>query len=346
MNPSYEGIDFPGGWQEDRFIDTTCPLDGSFPSSTDGLLSDVYNLPGNSAVSPLDEGISLHSAWLPLTDTFDESAPFDPKSCHGSQTYTTAQGYPYDTKLTDASDFDPCQSQASFFETDYEYFPPNHYDRSTHPTSSFSPLSLASPISEPSYHHHLHIQTTHHLQRQSPSPSLPYNTDQRLRCRQSQHTNPINAPPTNDHSPTSPLHPRPQPPRFAGDLYTPTYVRGDGPTRAGWCASCSSWLTLKDSAYWYHMHFAHGISCATGSYLPIPVRTRATAGAARGVGDAEALCGGCGRWVLVVSGEKGRTAWWRHAYRCKFKDGEVVRERKGKIASPRKVVARPVGGRT
>jgi hypothetical protein len=47
-----------------------------------------------------------------------------------------------------------------------------------------------------------------------------------------------------------------------------------------------------------------------------------------------------------VSGEKGRTAWWRHAYRCKFKDGEVVRERKGKIASPRKVVARPVGGRT
>jgi hypothetical protein len=47
--------------------------------------------------------------------------------------------------------------------------------------------------------------------------------------------------------------------------------------------------------------------------------------------------------VLIVTGEKGRTAWWRHAYRCKLKDGEVGKERKrGKSASPRKVVARPV----
>jgi hypothetical protein len=58
---------------------------------------------------------------------------------------------------------------------------------------------------------------------------------------------------------------------------------------------------------------------------------------------------------LIVVGEKGRTAWWRHAYRCKGKGvggGGVVgtnavvlgKERgtgRGKSASPRKVVARP-----
>ena len=41
--------------------------------------------------------------------------------------------------------------------------------------------------------------------------------------------------------------------RFKGDLYTATWVRGDGAEREGWCGYCSSWHRLKDSAYWVRM---------------------------------------------------------------------------------------------
>lgn len=50
--------------------------------------------------------------------------------------------------------------------------------------------------------------------------------------------------------------PRRQTPRFAGDEYTARWVRGEGINRAGWCGMCSSWHRLKDSAYWYHMHYS------------------------------------------------------------------------------------------
>lgn len=41
-----------------------------------------------------------------------------------------------------------------------------------------------------------------------------------------------------------------QSPRFEHDIYTALWVRGEGVSRAGWCGFCSSWLKLKDSAYW------------------------------------------------------------------------------------------------
>ena len=135
-----------------------------------------------------------------------------------------------------------------------------------------------------------------------------------------------------------PLNPRKQSARFEHDLYTPNWVRGHGNSRAGWCGYCTSWHTLKDSAYWYHQHFAHGISCATGARLPGPCRFRATMGAARGAGDWEALCGECGRWILVVAGEKGKTAWFRHAYKCNLKGTAAnlgVARRRSKSVKPR-----------
>lgn len=341
MNSSYESFDFTGGWQDDQFGGTAGSTNGPLPDLTGARLNDVGNMQGNSAVSSPDEWLNVQSAWLQQNNTYNGSTSFDLDSFHALPTYTTAQGYPYDADLTDLSDFDQCQSHSSFSETDFDHFQPSNYDGINYRANSFSSQPLNSPTSDPSY---LQAANAHLVQNHSPS-SLLYDNHLHARSNPIQHANPINAPPAQDLLPSDPLHPRQQPSRFDGDLYTPNYVRGDGATRAGWCAQCSSWLTLKDSAYWYHMHFAHGISCATGKHLPVPIRFRPTAGAARGVGDAEALCGGCGRWVLIVTGEKGRTAWWRHAYRCKFKDGEVGKERKrGKSASPRKVVARPMMG--
>lgn len=340
MNSSYESFDFTGGWQDDQFVETAGSLDGPFPNLTGGgRCNDVSNLQRNSAVSSPDKWLNVQSAWPQQGTTYNVSASFDLDSFQALPTYTTAQGYSYDADLTDVSDFDQCQSHSSFSETDFDCLQPTHYHGTNYRTNSFSSLPLASPSSDPSYQH---TSNPYLVQSHSPS-SNPYNNHHHAQSHPSQHPHLTNAPPAQDLLPSDPLHPRQQPARFEGDLYTPTYVRGDGPTRAGWCAQCSSWLTLKDSAYWYHMHFAHGISCATGKHLPGPIRYRATAGAARGVEDAEWLCGGCGRWVLIVTGEKGRTAWWRHAYRCNFKDGEVGKEKKrGKSASPRKVVARPV----
>jgi hypothetical protein len=342
MNSSYESFDFAGGWQDDQFVGTPGSLDVPFSNPTDARLNSIGNLQGNCAVSSPDEWLSVQSAWLQQNNTYNGSTSFDFDSFHALPTYTTVRGSPYGADLIDVSDFDQCQSHSSFSETDFESFQPTHYHGTTYRTNSFSSLPLASPTSDPSYQQ---AANAYIVQAHSPSP-LPYDNHHHTRPTPVHYTNITNAPPSKDLLPSDPLYPRQQPSRFEGDLYTPTFVRGDGPTRAGWCSQCSSWLTLKDSAYWYHMHFVHGISCATGKHLPVPVRCRPTAGAARGVGDAEALCGGCGRWVLIVTGEKGRTAWWRHAYRCKFKDGEVGKERKrGKSVSPRKVVARPMGDR-
>ncbi|KAF2207463.1 hypothetical protein CERZMDRAFT_119045 [Cercospora zeae-maydis SCOH1-5] len=63
-------------------------------------------------------------------------------------------------------------------------------------------------------------------------------------------------------SPAEPV-PRRQSPRFVGDEYTARWVRGNGTDRAGWCRLCSSWHKLKDSAYWYHMHYSPVGLCRT-----------------------------------------------------------------------------------
>jgi hypothetical protein len=336
MDSSYESFEFTGGWDDDQVVDTAGSLDGAFSNFHSGQFNDVSHIRGYSVVSSPDELLNVQSAWPQQNSTYNVSPSFDPDTFRALPTYTTATGYAYDADLTELSDFDQCQSHSSFSDTDLDSFQPSHYLGTNYRTESFSSLPLASPTSAPSYQQ---ASNAYLLQNHSPSP-MPHNYHHRT---PEQHAHPFNAPPTQNLPPNDPLHPRQQPARFEGDLYTPTFVRGDGPTRAGWCTYCSSWFTLKDSAYWYHLHFAHGISCSTGKPLPGPIRCRATAGAARGVGDAEWLCGGCGRWVLIVTGEKGRTAWWRHAYRCKLKDGEVGKERKrGKSASPRKVVARPV----
>jgi hypothetical protein len=369
MNSSYGSFNFTGGWQDDQFAESAGYLDSSLLSPPDGRTDAAGNLHRPSTASSPDEWLFAHPPWPQQSTVYDGSLSGNFDNFDAFEVYTTAPGYTYDAEISEMSDLNQCQSQSSFSESDFdfEHLHTAHYGETDCRTNSFSSPVIASPTREAIYQTSptsAYMSLGQQQQQAAPPQQIltqfpTSNTTQHYPQPQPQPQpqQPPNAPPTHEHLPSSPLHPRRQPARFTGDLYTPPYVRGDGATRAGWCTLCSSWHTLKDSAYWYHMHFAHGISCATGKSMPTPLRSRLTAGAARGVGDSEALCGCCGRWVLIVVGDKGRTAWWRHAYRCKFKDGGVgvsgvggggsavvlgkERRSRGKSASPRKVVARP-----
>lgn len=126
-------------------------------------------------------------------------------------------------------------------------------------------------------------------------------------------------PPASDH-----LHydkpgliPHRQEIRFLGDLYTPTYVRGAGKMREGWCGICKPgrWLLLKTSAFWYDKAFTHGISAATGAPFDDPKEMRPTHGQTH---FWEGMCGTCGEWIALMGNTKRGTSWFRHAYKvCK-----------------------------
>ncbi|KAF1958439.1 hypothetical protein CC80DRAFT_409106 [Byssothecium circinans] len=132
-------------------------------------------------------------------------------------------------------------------------------------------------------------------------------------------------PPESDMNPSDPdLVPHEQDLRFAGDMYTPRWVRGHGNKREGWCGLCKPgrWLVLKNSAFWYDKSFTHGVSAATGAAFQGPQDTRRTEG---NLDVWEGLCGSCGDWIALVSSKKKGTTWFRHAYKChthpKVKDG-------------------------
>ncbi|KAK2855763.1 hypothetical protein FQN49_004864 [Arthroderma sp. PD_2] len=123
-------------------------------------------------------------------------------------------------------------------------------------------------------------------------------------------------PPPEDMFPSDPsMVPREQELRFDGDMYTPTWVRGHGNKREGWCGICKPgrWLILKNSAYWYDKSFTHGISATTGQAFSPPKETRRTEGNAN---IWEGLCENCDQWVGLVSSKKRGTTWFRHAYKC------------------------------
>ncbi|KAL6591089.1 hypothetical protein LY90DRAFT_678316 [Neocallimastix californiae] len=64
--------------------------------------------------------------------------------------------------------------------------------------------------------------------------------------------------------------------RFKGDIYTPKLVRYSGNAKEGFCDQCNPgrWLQLKNSAYWYHKQFFHGISSVSGKLFHPPVATK------------------------------------------------------------------------
>lgn len=107
-----------------------------------------------------------------------------------------------------------------------------------------------------------------------------------------------------------------EPPR---NNYSPRRVRGTGSEREGYCETCDRWYNMKNSSYWYHMNYKHGINCR-GEKYPMPrVRER---GAVR-----EGYCEECGEWVSLGSVKKSfRFSWLRHMQRQhrKIKDGNFT----------------------
>ncbi|BFZ63726.1 hypothetical protein YB2330_004858 [Saitoella coloradoensis] len=122
------------------------------------------------------------------------------------------------------------------------------------------------------------------------------------------------APPLDDIDPKSESAPRQQKLRFAGDLYTPQWVRGTGNAKEGWCDTCrpGKWFQLKNSAFWYHKQFYHGISAVSGRGFVQPLEMRKVEGEAW-----EGMCHQCKQWVTVASlKRKNSVLWFKHAHKC------------------------------
>lgn len=123
--------------------------------------------------------------------------------------------------------------------------------------------------------------------------------------------------------------------RFADDQYSPRWVRGIGAAREGYCDLCKPgiWLKIKQSAYWYHMNFVHGISATTGKPYDPPARVRernCSLHNAEQIIQRQGLCSHCNEWVFLEYRRltqcpreerfEGNPAWWRHIQKCLSKD--------------------------
>lgn len=193
-----------------------------------------------------------------------------------------------------------------------------------HPLQSSNPTLFASP-DQP-----FHLEVPRPLPSQGLFRLLQSNADRHGGCAShfadlsdppdlysSLHEEPSD-PPESDMNPSDPdLVPHEQDLRFAGDLYTPRWVRGHGNKREGWCGLCKPgrWLVLKNSAFWYDKSFTHGVSAATGAAFQGPQETRRTEG---NLDVWEGLCGSCGEWIALVSSKKKGTTWFRHAYKVRL----------------------------
>lgn len=107
--------------------------------------------------------------------------------------------------------------------------------------------------------------------------------------------------------------PRKQKLRFPDDQYTPRWVRYNGQAKEGLCDTCKpgKWLQLKNSAYWYHKQFFHGISSVSGKEFIQPLEKRWI-----DQDVMEGLCHQCGQWVPVTNNKrKNSVLWYRHAHK-------------------------------
>ncbi|PLW29475.1 hypothetical protein PCANC_26053 [Puccinia coronata f. sp. avenae] len=82
------------------------------------------------------------------------------------------------------------------------------------------------------------------------------------------------------------------------DLYTPMWCRGQNDKKEGFCDMCDggAWFRLKNSAYWYHKQYFHGVSSTTGHYFYPPKEIK------RGFSTANrqqilGFCHECEQWV-------------------------------------------------
>lgn len=116
--------------------------------------------------------------------------------------------------------------------------------------------------------------------------------------------------------------------RSEDDKYSPVWIRGRGVDREGLCPLCQHppvWLKIKQSAYWYHMNFYHGISAATGRPYKLPINYRLSE--AKRV---EGHCATCLKWIVLSTDFDGAsiqefdnfTSWYKHAQKCHYRTKE------------------------
>ncbi|TBU28817.1 hypothetical protein BD311DRAFT_788246 [Dichomitus squalens] len=128
----------------------------------------------------------------------------------------------------------------------------------------------------------------------------------------------------------------PNEPRDVFDLYTPRFVKGRGTSKVGLCPICHEpvarggegkklWLSMKFSAFNYHMQYYHGISAPTGRPFspPTAFRTvsRPNASKHEKTRIMEGKCHRCTKWVPVegikdVEAKVREIFWWKHAAGC------------------------------
>ncbi|KAI8987311.1 hypothetical protein BDF20DRAFT_849388 [Mycotypha africana] len=120
--------------------------------------------------------------------------------------------------------------------------------------------------------------------------------------------------------------PRRQKLRYEGDEYTPKWVRYTGQQKEGYCDTCQpvgKWLQLKNSAFWYHKQFYHGISSVSGKPFANPLEQRP------GIENAdviEGLCHQCKQFVPICNSKRKNSAlWYRHAHKCHVYDKPKVK---------------------
>lgn len=117
------------------------------------------------------------------------------------------------------------------------------------------------------------------------------------------------------------------------DFYSPIWIRGRGVDREGLCPLCdpSRWFKIKQSAYWYHMNFYHGISATTGKPYKRPISYRMTPN--HNFTRVEGHCGHCLQWILLATDHKNETktnlednfsytSWYKHAQKCHYRTKE------------------------
>ncbi|KAL4244557.1 hypothetical protein ABKN59_009993 [Abortiporus biennis] len=127
------------------------------------------------------------------------------------------------------------------------------------------------------------------------------------------------------------------------DLYTPRFVKGRGTTKVGLCPCCAEsvkrggegkklWLSMKFSAFNYHMQYTHGISPVNSLPFSPPTAFRIIArtgpkGTELAIGKHEkshlmqGKCHKCNKWVNVegikdVPTKVKEIFWWKHAAAC------------------------------
>ncbi|KAF8840438.1 hypothetical protein BDN67DRAFT_903536, partial [Paxillus ammoniavirescens] len=148
-------------------------------------------------------------------------------------------------------------------------------------------------------------------------------------------------------------------PRDALDLYTPRFVKGCGTTKVGLCPICiespsrggkgeSVWLSMKFSAYNYHLQYGHGISSTSARPFSPPVAFRSTKRQNPAKNERtktiEGKCHKCKKWIPLESIKNIEVKVcsppllrWKHAAACHqsthipgdddfFRDDDIYRQ--------------------